>query len=260
MATASSHISMTELPPLNIVELTQAQLKGDGVYDKLMESFKLHIEDEYKKGRIKGPEYSQVYLGGAIQVLQTSVDFLVQGRKAALEAALIAEQIELAKVEREKAQVELQILREQAKKVPFEILKLQAETKLIEQNTINAAAEKLLIEANTCKAKGEYDLILAQIEKASQEGALLTAKVQTENAQTRGGASPDSVMGAQISLYGAQKDGFKRDAEQKAAKTMIDSWNVRRSTDEATEANGSNGLYDPNVGRAVQKLLQGIGA
>ena len=71
---------------------------------------------------------------------------------------------------------------------------------------------------------------------------------------------PGSVIGKQITLYTAQANGFDRDAEQKAAKVMIDSWNVRRTTDVGTVADGVNQLHDANVGRAVNALLGGVGA
>ena len=70
----------------------------------------------------------------------------------------------------------------------------------------------------------------------------------------------NSVIGKQKALYGAQTEGFTRDAEQKAAKLMVDSWNVRRTTDEGTVADSTNMLNDAAVGRAVNKLLSGVGA
>jgi hypothetical protein len=68
------------------------------------------------------------------------------------------------------------------------------------------------------------------------------------------------VIGKQITLYQAQADGFKRDAEQKAAKIMVESWNARRATDEATVADGTNKLADAYIGQAITKLLAGAGA
>ena len=86
-------------------------------------------------------------------------------------------------------------------------------------------------------------------------------KVITERAQVQAiGVDADSVIGKQKSLYQAQTDGFKRDAEQKAAKLMVDSWNIRRTTDEATVADQTNMLADSVVGRAVAKMLAGVGA
>jgi hypothetical protein len=63
-----------------------------------------------------------------------------------------------------------------------------------------------------------------------------------------------------MGLYKAQADGFVRDAEQKAAKIMADTWNVRRTTDEAVVADGTNKLSDANIGKAIGKLLTGINA
>lgn len=41
---------------------------------------------------------------------------------------------------------------------------------------------------------------------------------------------------------------------------MVDSWNVRRTTDEATVADGTNLLNDATIGRTIAKLLAGVGA
>jgi hypothetical protein len=51
-----------------------------------------------------------------------------------------------------------------------------------------------------------------------------------------------------------------RDAEQKAAKVLVDTWTVRRTTDEGTSANTTNQLSDAHVGRVIGKLLSGVGA
>lgn len=140
-------------------------------------------------------------------------------------------------------------------------LQIDAQTALIEQQKLNAVIEGTVLTAQKCKLDAEYDVLMGQKLKVVQETALLTQKVATEKAQTVGsGTDPDSVIGKQKSLYQAQTDGFTRDAEQKATKLLVDTWNVRRTTDEGTEANAQNLLYDPSIGRAVDKLLGGIGA
>jgi hypothetical protein len=121
--------------------------------------------------------------------------------------------------------------------------------------------EVLLLDAQKCKLQAEFDLITAQILKVQAETALLEQKRITEQGQTSGAAvSSDSVLGKQIQLYGAQADGFLRDAEQKAADLMMRTWNVRRTTDEATSANVDNKLQDTDVGAVVAKLMAGINA
>lgn len=211
---------------LTIEELTEAKVDGTGVFDVLMQATKAHLEQEFLKGRIKGPEYSTVYLGSLEAVLQNALGFLLQKRKNDLEAQLLQKQIELTA-----------------------------------QQVLNAQAELKVLLAQKCKLDAEYDLLIGQTEKTAQETSLLNQKVMTEKAQTQAvGVDPDSVIGKQKGLYHAQTEGFMRDAEQKAAKLLIDSWNVRRTTDDGTVADGVNMLNDATIGRAVTKLLAGVGA
>lgn len=204
--------------PVNLAALTTG-IDGTGVFDKLMKVAREHLDVEFQKNRIRGPEYSTVYLGSLEAILQSSVTFLLQRDKASLEAELLVQQV------------------------------------------ANAVLEGKVLEAQECKLKAEYDVLLATKLKTDQETLLLQWKVATEKAQTIAlGVDENSVVGKQKSLYAAQTAGFTRDAEQKAAKIMVDSWNTRRMTDEGTVADGTNMLHDPSVGRAVTKLLSGVAA
>lgn len=214
------------MTPITVADLTQATLEGTGVFDVLMRANKAHLEAEFAKGRIKGSEYSTVYLGAVTQVMQTALQFVLA---------------------REEARLKNELLEKQAL--------------LVVQQTANAVLEGAVLVAQECKLRAEFDLTTASILKTNQETALLSQKVATERAQvTALGVDDNSVLGKQKTLYQAQTDGFKRDAEQKAAKLMADTWNVRRTTDEATVADGTNQLNDAAVGRAIGKLLTGIGA
>jgi hypothetical protein len=211
---------------ITTADLTSATLDGQGVFDVLMKAAATHLESEFSKNRIKGAEYSEVYLGAMTQVLQTATQFLLTKQKADLEAQLLTKQIAL-----------------------------------VEQQRLNAVTENTVLVAQECKLRAEYDLTMANILRTNEEIALLTQKTATERAQTTAlGVDADSLVGRQKSLYLAQSDGFKRDAEQKATKIMVDSWNVRRTTDEGTVADATNMLNDQAVGRAVTKLLAGVQA
>jgi hypothetical protein len=230
-----------------VSDLTQATLEGTGIFDVLMRANKAHLEAEFNKGRIKGPEYSTVYLGSLTQVMQTALQFLLTKEKTSLENQLIEKQIELADA--------------QTREVEARILQVQKQTELIEQQRLNAMTENTVLVAQECKLRAEYDLTMGSVLKVAQETSLLSQKTATERAQvTTLGVDEDSVVGRQKALYKAQTDGFTRDAEQKAAKLLVDSWNVRRTTDEGTVADSVNMLNDATVGRAVNKLLMGVGA
>lgn len=211
---------------LAIAELSAATIEGTGTFDVLMRAVKVHLEAEFAKGRIKGPEYATVYLGSMDMALKSALQFLLEKRKNDLEAVL-----------------------------------LQAQIDLEAQKLLNAIQEEQVLIAQKCKLQAEFDLTQAQTERTNEELALLTQKTATERAQTQAtGVDDNSVIGKQKLLYAAQTAGFARDAEQKAAKLMADTWSVRRTTDEATVADSTNLLYDTAVGRAITKMLDGVGA
>ena len=223
----------TYIAPSALAELTTATLDGAGVFDTLMRANKAHLEAEYTKGRIKGSEYATVYLGSLEAVMNAALQFLLQ---------------------REKSMAEIALVEAQTAKVNAEIL-------LVEQQRLNAVIEATVLTAQKCKLDAEFDVLMQTKLKTAQETELLLWKVNTEKAQTIAlGVDDNSVVGKQKLLYAAQTTGFARDAEQKAAKLMVDSWSVRRTTDEATVADAVNVLNDAAIGRAVNKLLTGVGA
>lgn len=241
MPTTSS--ALTNMP---VERLTEAKLTGKGVFDVLMQSVKLHLEQEYNQNRIRGTEYSQVYLGSMTAILEQSTRFLLDKDKSFYEIALVEAQVRLADaqvrlVEKqiEKEDQEAALRAAQVAKINREILTMDISDNLLTAQVLLAQAQKISTDA---------------------QSALVIQKTNTEKAQTlAAGVDVDSVVGKQKALYQSQIDGFKRDAEQKAARTMIDTWNARRTTDEGTVADATNRLDDSTIGKAVEKLLVGVG-
>jgi hypothetical protein len=88
---------------------------------------------------------------------------------------------------------------------------------------------------------------------------LYIQKKATELAQTVSTPAANSVMGVQNALMVKQTENYDRDAEQKAAKIMIDTWNVRRNQDPSTaEMLVANRLREEDIGIAVGALLSGL--
>jgi len=246
---------------LAVTELTESKVEGTGVFDLMMKATKAHLEQEYKQNRIKGAEYATVYLGSLDSTMNAAMQFLLQGRKVGIEEQILEQQLLIAKVAVQKAQIELEILELSKQKVDAEVAQLHAQTELTTQQTLNAVIEGTVLTAQKCKLDAEYDYTLAQTIKSATENSLLAQKVVTEKAQTMSlGVDDDSVIGRQKSLYEAQTNGFQRDAEQKVTKILTDTWNARRMTDEGTVADGVNHLDDATLGRAVLKMLAGINA
>ncbi len=239
-------VTPSTLSNIPVSKLTEAKLAGDGVFDVLMRATKAHLDAEFKENRIKGAEYSQVYLGSLTAVLESSLRFLLDKDKAFYEIALVEAQVRLA--DAQVRLVEKQIEREDQ----------EALLRAAQIAKINREIETMDISDNLLTAQ----VLLSQAQKISTDAqsALVIQKTTTEKAQTRAaGVDVDSVVGKQKSLYQAQTDGFLRDSEQKAAKLLTDSWVVRRTTDEQTIAGNRNLLKDETIGLAIQKMMEGVG-
>jgi hypothetical protein len=268
--------------PITLPGLTTAAVDGTGVFDVLMKSMKEHLEIEFNKNRLKGPEYAAVYIKALESVMQTSLAFLLQKDKATLDAELVKQQLLLSSAQTELALQQLANLISEGLNIPKQGLKIDADAAVSTQQKLNLVAEASNITAKTvlttqqslnsviegevstaqkCKLQAEFDLVMASKLKTDQETLLLQWKVSSEKGQTLSvGVDENSVLGKQKALYAAQTAGFTRDAEQKAAKIMVDTWNTRRMTDEGTVADSTNLLNDVTVGRAVTKLLAGVSA
>jgi len=90
---------------------------------------------------------------------------------------------------------------------------------------------------------------------------LYNQKTVTELAQTTTTPASGSVMGVQNDLMATQKASYLRDAEQKAAKMLIDTWSVRHNGDPTgNPVTDTNRLRNEDIGAAVYKMLYNIGA
>jgi hypothetical protein len=274
---------------ITVSDLTDGEnsLAGTGIFDHLMKAMEAHVEREYSKGRIKGGDYATVYLGALQSVMSHSLQFILSEQRSDLEAQLLQEQIQNTIAERAGIESQTALSDQQTANLVAEALnipkqgalldaqekvqlqqktnlqaqKLQtdAQASLVKQQEANAVIEGTVLTAQECKLRGEYDLIMEQKLKTVAETALLSQKKVTERAQTDGAAiGPDSVVDKQVALYEAQRNGYVRDSEQKAAKLLVDTWNVRKTMDDTTEATKDNKLSDEFIGEAVGRLLDGI--
>ena len=124
----------------------------------------------------------------------------------------------------------------------------------------------LLTQAQIDKANKELVLLDKQIELieaqiASQEAnnTLIAQKVKTEKAQIQDivdGEAVVGVTGAQTALYKQQKEGFIRDAEQKALKIISDTWITRKTVDDGTPL--PTGFDTSAVDAFTKKVADGV--
>jgi len=246
-------------PPIE--EITVGDIGGSGIFDQLMEANAAHLTQEYELNRIRGAEYTKVYVASIQAIMQQAVAYALGWRESYNKGELIDAQIQ-------KINAELLVLEQQASNEKLKGDLLQAQ---IEQEEL----KKPLIEAQTWaeRAKTADDITLTdpsnpvvgligkQKEKLQNEVDLLEQKEKTELAQTSNivdGSSVTGVIGKQKELFAAQTDGFARTAEQKLAKIMADTFSIRRTTDENLIAPG--GLTDLDIKDVLNEAKIGIGA
>ena len=117
-----------------------------------------------------------------------------------------------------------------------------------------ATANDDLVAAQIRKINKDIELVTEQIELIGYQGIGEQAKyLDVVNGQVIAG-----TIGKQKDVYTAQTKGFKDSALQSLAKTMIDTWSVRRSTDEGTQTTPESKLYDGNIGNAVQAMFANL--
>lgn len=139
-------------------------------------------------------------------------------------------------------------------KLPKEVLQIQAQTA---QST---AQTSQITYTTSYVLPSQVALTNAQKDSADAQTALYTQKIATELAQTTSTPAAGSVMGVQNALMVKQTENYDRDAEQKAAKLMLETVNVRFTTDSTSvDFDTTNHLSDGDVGVVVKKLVGGIG-
>lgn len=189
---------------INVSDLTTKSLTGDGVFDQLMETVQLRLKEEFDKNRIKGADYSKVFLGAMDTTMQQSLAYLLGVQQADKQAELLDAQ---------RLQVEAQTLNEakQGALLDKQIEKMTAEIALLNQQLLSAVVET----ANLGKVGDKLDAETASIiTNTSLTNKKIDAVVQDIALSVKQEAKIDKdilAIDAQITKLG--KDGLKTDAE-----------------------------------------------
>ena len=274
-------------------DYTTGSLNGLGLFDQLMNTVKLHLEEEFSHQRIRGADYSKVYLGSMEAVLGNTTQYLIGGalleeQKLKLQAELALIQLEVQKVEYEieylyplqkeqleiqnrkvtseidlvnaqvlKIQKEIELFPMQERKLQLEIDKFEEEIPLIRAQVQGQLVNNLLVDKEILIKQYTYEHVLPiSVEKAEAEVNLLAQKRISELGQVDSVVIRGGMMGKQLELYEAQKSGFYRQAETAAAKVWTDVFSVMRSTNE--DLRGYSTFNETATNKVLKKLAAGI--
>lgn len=240
------------IQPITNEDLTTKVVDGTGIFDELMTAANAHLTYQWEQDRITGSSYAEVYLGQLTAVLGQAVLFLTERDKTYLNNLLVQAQIKLA--DAQVALAEQELLNKQQ-----ELLNAQKQMELMEQQIQLAEKQVELTDKELLVKDKEMQLLDKQIAVQEASADLTRQKIKTEMAQISDsvdGVSVTGILGAQIALYKQQRDGFLRDAEQKALKIVADTWITRKTVDDGTPL--PTGFDTAAVDAFTRKVADGV--
>ena len=252
--------------PITNADLTTKVVNGTGIFDELMTTVNAHLANQFDKNRITGNNYAEVYLGQLSVVLPQAVLFLTERDKAYLNNLLIQSQIKLsdaqiilAEKQAELADANIALAQQDLLLKEQELLNQQKQLELMAQQVALAEKQVELAEKELLQKDKELEMLDKQIAVANAQVGLTEQKTKTELAQINDnvdGQPVGGVIGAQVALYKQQKDGFLRDAEQKALKILTDTWITRKTVDDGTPL--PVGMDTASLDSVITKVKTGI--
>lgn len=198
---------------VDITDLTHASVDGNGVFDVLMRAVNAHLQKEWSANRLKGTEYSTVYLGALESTMNASLQFLLARDKTNAELDILKQQLVNLKVEEINAGKQGVLLDKQATDLDAATaLKVQQKINVIDelltasQQRTNLASENLGIISRT--AISNQQLLNLQVEKdnAVKQGLQLVAQTSLTTKQELLVIAETLNVPKQGALIDAQKD------------------------------------------------------
>lgn len=224
MSTCDKLEDLPVIPTINSDIVTEGCVEGNGIYDVFMKAHMDAIQREYNKQRLRGVEYSQVYLGGMQAAMQNAVTFALGKDEAATKAELARYQIIKTKADTEKVCAEIELVKAQIEKMKVDTLLVQIQG-WVEVSKISSKPKDALtpISGIYYAPTDINGSVGKQIEKLSADIAGVKQKTISEKAQTDlDGVDDKSILGRESEVRRLQGEGFIRKAEVDVAKLATD--------------------------------------
>lgn len=138
-----------DVDQITLEQLTEVDLEGEGVFDKLMKAVDIHVQREYKNNRITGDQYAEVYTAVVTAVLGQATSFLLQKDQAKWNAIQAQMQARIVEIQATEALIGLEKTKVETQKAIFEMQNSGAQYALTKMEIANADANHCLIKAKT---------------------------------------------------------------------------------------------------------------
>ena len=173
---------------------------GSGIFDKLIAAVNSNIEGQFNKGRIKGADYANVYLGSIQSVLQQSLQYVLQEKQTeaqvdltivqkeemvlngASERALQAAQLAIAQKELLLKEAELNIKLKEleirtyefSQMLPLQKIKLESDITVTDAQVVGISKDNLVKDEQVLMSVFERTVVQPKELKKLQEEIGLT--------------------------------------------------------------------------------------
>ena len=269
---------------VDITDLTHASVEGNGVFDVLMRAVNAHLQKEWSANRLKGTEYSTVYLGALESTMNASLQFLLARDKTNAELDILKQQLVNLKVDEANAikqglqltaqtaqttqqtanlLLEAENITKQGALLTNQAAQIAAQTSLTTKQELQVVAETLNVPKQGTLIDAQKDVqvqqklnLEAQKLNIPKEGALVDAQRALTDQKLLTEQDALLTATAQRSVLTAQATGFANDAKQKAAEIMIKGFSVVSTTNDLTEIQSANyGVSTAKVKAALDALV-----
>ena len=192
---------------VDIADLTHASIDGNGVFDVLMRAVNAHLQKEWSANRLKGTEYSTVYLGALESTMNASLQFLLARDKTNAELDILKQQLVNLKVEEANA--------------IKQGLQLVAQTAVTTQQKINLEDELLTSAKQRTSIDNEIDVRTRQVLIAEAQSAKDLLVKETQISQTTQQTSNLFLEAGNITKQGAVLTNQAAQIAQETIKSVV---------------------------------------
>lgn len=232
---------------VTIEDLTQVHIGGSGVFDKMMQAVNLHIDAQYKQGRITGDQFGKVYAEVISGVMAQAANFTLQMNTSKWQAIAAQMEARSAEVNATTARVLLEKAKMDAQASSYQMQTLRAGYALSKMQIANANVQHLLLSSQVEEQRYKVTELLPITKDQQQytldtlmvdQHKLLAEQMESERAKTLDTRTNGSVVagsiGKQKDLYTEQINSFIKDAKYKTAKLYFDGWATQKTIDGGT--------------------------
>ena len=257
---------------MSIDELTECKLNGNGVYDKLITTARIHLKEEMDKGRITGAEYTNAYTQIVVSSMQQSVAFVTQMHQlkqssivsyyktlvdmvqAKISAVTSLIQLELQKINTQLsiAQAAAQVATNKAQfahtvsqlgqadasyGLTNEQIALTHEQAALTNQEVDLTHQKVdLTHEQAASTHEQIALTQQQIALANEQIASTHEQAALTHEQIALANEQAALAHQQIALTNQQTASFIRKDQRAAAQFWADNWTVQKGIDEGLSA------------------------